>query len=366
MEKHITIVAVLSIFFSTLGILVGIITFVAIVGGGLISGDPEAMSITGIVGTCIALFFFITSVPGLIAGIGLLKRKSWARILALILAIPNLMNIPIGTAIGIYVIWVLLNEETAKLFAHASAGRKKQQVVQTKPNRRGLLIGLVVAGIVIVITALLTLPIILTALWQITSRSTTRQSPRVSVESYSGSERLAQLGFPYGTPEDLIFGSEGPTLSDECTRTLELEPSEAVQVHKILRRAYRQYLELERQNTQQYRKVNSLTVIISPFRQEAESFLKQFWADLDSILDEQKRTLARRHLPLGQMFGTFQFGGPTVTISVSKENGMFSYYTTYKWPKGSGKSGKGTSKGGGSTLPPKYRRFWEEPATKDK
>ncbi len=109
-----------------------------------------------------------------------------------------------------------------------------------------------------------------------------------------------------------------------------------------------------------------MTVIISPFREETERFLEQLWADLDSVLDEQKRTLTRRYLPLGQMFGIFQFGGPTVTISVSQENGMFSYYTTYKWPKGSGKSDKGTSSGGGSTLPPKYRRFWEEPATTDK
>ncbi|MBA7475923.1 Serine/threonine-protein kinase PknD [subsurface metagenome] len=366
MEKHITIVAVLSIVFGTLGILIGIIAFLAIAGGGLISGDLEAMSITGIVATCIALFFFIMSVPGLIAGIGLLKRKGWARILALILAIPNLMNIPIGTAIGIYVIWVLLNGETAKLFAHASAGGKKQQAAQTKPNRRGVLIGLVVAGIVIVMTALLILPtIILPALFLATSRSSTRQSPPF-LETYTVAEQVGQLDLPYGTPEDLTFGPEGPTLSEQCIQTLELELSEAAQVHIILRRAYRQYLELERRNTQQYRAVKRLTVIISPFRQEAESFLKQFWADLDSILDEQKRTLARRHLPLGQMFGTFQFGGPTVTISVSKENDMFSYYTTYKWPKGSGKSGKGTSKGGGSTLPPKYRRFWEEPATKDK
>lgn len=363
MEKHITIVAALSIFFGTLGILIGIVAFVAIAGGGLISGDPKAMSVTGIVGTCIALFFFITSAPKLIAGIGLLKRRSWARILALILAIFDLIQIPIGTAIGIYVIWVLLNNETAKLFAHASAGGKKQQAAQTKPNRRGLLIGLVVAGIVIVITALLTLPIILSALWQITSRSSTRQSPRVSVESYTVAEQAGRLDLPYGAPDDLTFGPEGPTLSDEFIQTLEIEPSEAVEVNKILRRAYRQYLEMERQNTQQYRSEDGLTVIISPFRQEAESFLKQLWADLDSILDEQKRTIARRHLPLGQMFGTFQFGGPTVTISVSKENGRFSYYTTYKWPKGSGKSGRrGTSKGGGSTLPPEYRRFWEETA----
>ncbi len=369
MEKHITIVAVLSIFFGALGILIGIFFFVAIVGGGLISGDLEAMSITGIVGTCIALFCFITSAPKLIAGIGLLKRRSWARILALILAILELMNIPIGTAIGIYAIWVLLNEETAKLFAHASAERKKQQAAQTKPNRRGLLIGLVVAGVVIVMTALLTLLIILPALFLIRSRSSTRLNPQISVKSYSALEQVGQLDLPYGAPDDLTFGQEGPTLSDQCTRTLELEPSEAVEVNNILRRAYRQYLALERRNTQQYRAVNSLAVIISPFREEAESFLKQFWADIDSILDEQKRTIARRHLPLGQMFGTFQFGGPKVTIAISKVNDVFNYATVYEWPKGSSKLGGRSTvdmAGIGNTLPPEYRRFWEEPATKDK
>jgi hypothetical protein len=319
-----------------------------------------------IAGIGITLFFFITSVPGLIAGIGLLKRRNWARILALILAIPALMIIPIGTAIGIYVIWVLLNEETAKLFAHASAGRKKQQAVQTKPNRRGVLIGLVVAGIAIVITALLTLPILLPTLFLAKSRSLMRQIPRISVESSSALEQVGQLDLPYGAPDDLTFGQQGPTLSDEFTRTLELEPSEAVQMNEILRRAYRQYLELERQNTQQYRAGNSLAVTISPFREEAERFLKQLWTDLDSILDEQKCTLARRHLPLGQMFGTFQFGGPEVTIAVTKAAGTFIYSTVYKWPKGESSIGGKSSvdmAGMDRTLPPEYRRFWEESAT---
>jgi len=366
MEQHVMFVGILRITWGILGLLIAVVAFALLAGPGIASGELKDMAILSAFGAALAILPLALSVPDIIGGVGLLKHRPWARFLVLIMGVLDLPFIPIGTATGIYTIYVLMKTWTTQLLAHAPAGRKKQQVVQTKPNRRGLLIGLVVAGIVIVITALLTLPIILTALWQITSRSSTPQSPRVSVESYSGSERLAQLGFPYGTPEDLIFGPEGPTLSDQCVQALELEPSEAAQVHKILRRAYRQYLELERRNTQQYREVNSLTVIISPFRQEAESFLKQFWADLDSILDEQKRTLARRHLPLGQMFGTFQFGGPTVTISVSKENGMFSYYTTCKWPKGSGKSGKGTSKGGGRTLPSEYRRFWEEPATKDK
>jgi len=177
------------------------------------------------------------------------------------------------------------------------------------------------------------------------------------------------LDLPYGTPEDLTFGPEGPTLSDQCIRTLELEPSQAVEVNNILRRACRQYFELERQNTQQYRAVDSLTVTISPFREEAERFLEKLWADLDSILDEQKRTLARRHLPLGQMFGTFQFGGPEVTITVTEAAGTFTYSTVYKWPKGKSSIVSKSSvdmAGMGRTLPPEYRRFWEESATTDK
>jgi hypothetical protein len=46
-----------------------------------------------------------------------MKRKPWARILVLILACLDLLIIPIGTLIGIYELWVLLNEETVKIFA---------------------------------------------------------------------------------------------------------------------------------------------------------------------------------------------------------------------------------------------------------
>ncbi len=93
----------------------------AIVGGGVLSGDPEAMSITAIVGTSIAGFIALISVPDIIAGIGLLKRKSWARILALILACIDLIFIPIGTIIGIYCVWVLVHDETVKLFEGATS-----------------------------------------------------------------------------------------------------------------------------------------------------------------------------------------------------------------------------------------------------
>jgi hypothetical protein len=117
MEKHLTAVAVLNIAFGALGILIAIVVFVAVVGGGLISGDAEAMAITAVVGTVVASFLMILSIPEIIGGFGLLKRRPWARILVLITAFLDLINIPFGTIIGIYTIWVLLKDETAQLFA---------------------------------------------------------------------------------------------------------------------------------------------------------------------------------------------------------------------------------------------------------
>ena len=45
-----------------------------------------------------------------LAGRGLRGRKPWARNLALILAAFNLLLLPLGTALGLYTLWVLLHE----------------------------------------------------------------------------------------------------------------------------------------------------------------------------------------------------------------------------------------------------------------
>lgn len=45
---------------------------------------------------------------GFFAGWGLLQREPWARIVALVLAFISLFNVPFGTAIGVYTMWVLL------------------------------------------------------------------------------------------------------------------------------------------------------------------------------------------------------------------------------------------------------------------
>jgi hypothetical protein len=122
MEKHVTILGILYIAFSALGLLLAVIIFTAIVGGGIISGDSEAMAITGIVGPVIAFFFLLLSAPGMIGGIYLLKHRPWARILVLVLGFINLIDIPVGTALGIYTIWVLFKNESVDLFTSFRVG----------------------------------------------------------------------------------------------------------------------------------------------------------------------------------------------------------------------------------------------------
>jgi hypothetical protein len=116
MDKHITVLGVLYIVFGVLGLIIGGFLFILITGAGLFSGDEQAMAITAIVGTALAFIIFIFSVPEIIGGIFLLKRKSWARILVLVLGFLNLLDIPVGTSLGIYTIWVLMKDESNKYF----------------------------------------------------------------------------------------------------------------------------------------------------------------------------------------------------------------------------------------------------------
>ena len=116
MERHVTLVAAINIAFGFLGIFFGLVILIVLVGAGILSHDPEALKITTIIGVSLACFLILTSIPEIIGGFGLLKRKTWARVLVLVIAVIDLMFIPIGTLIGIYALWVLLQEDTAKLF----------------------------------------------------------------------------------------------------------------------------------------------------------------------------------------------------------------------------------------------------------
>ena len=117
MEKHINVIAALQIGFSILGLIIGIVAFAVLYIVGNATDDMDAKMVLPIIANVLIIFFILLSIPGIIAGIGLFKRKEWARILTLILSVLDLINIPIGTAVGIYSIWALVQPETVELFS---------------------------------------------------------------------------------------------------------------------------------------------------------------------------------------------------------------------------------------------------------
>lgn len=58
-----------------------------------------------------AIIIFVFALPTFIAGIGLLTKQSWAVIISLIVGCLKLFSFPIGTAIGIYAIWIFSEDQ---------------------------------------------------------------------------------------------------------------------------------------------------------------------------------------------------------------------------------------------------------------
>jgi len=123
MATHVRVLAALLIVFGALGLLAGLI--VLLVFGGLAAlvgmtdssdGRLVAIPILGGIGGIVFLITLIVSLPDLIAGIGLLRYRPWARVLSIILCAISLLHVPFGTALGVYGLWVLLSPEGERVF----------------------------------------------------------------------------------------------------------------------------------------------------------------------------------------------------------------------------------------------------------
>ncbi len=96
--------------------LLGLLLLVFVVKVATPVGDAVSTSwIVFGVGIFVIFLFGVGLIP-LLVGYGLMKRARWAKPLALALAIISLINIPIGTALGIYAIKFLRSEAGVQLY----------------------------------------------------------------------------------------------------------------------------------------------------------------------------------------------------------------------------------------------------------
>jgi hypothetical protein len=113
MNTHVKVVGWLWIANGALSILMAIIGLTVINWPRMI---PE-VNVSLLASFGVVCFFLPGIIAYVLAGYGLLNYKSWARILSIILAIFNLILFPIGTALGIYTLIIMFNDEAEALFS---------------------------------------------------------------------------------------------------------------------------------------------------------------------------------------------------------------------------------------------------------
>ena len=113
-REHVRLVGILWMAYSALHLVGGVVVILVgrIVFGNFIQfhgGPPPEVLIW--LRPLITLFGWLLvtkAAAGFLAGWGLLQKELWARTVALVVAFLALLNVPLGTALGIYTLWVLL------------------------------------------------------------------------------------------------------------------------------------------------------------------------------------------------------------------------------------------------------------------
>lgn len=117
LEVHVPVLGWLYVISNIFLFIFGVLLLVFLIGIGVAIGDGDLIRIMGILSAFLGGIFTVLSLPGILAGIGLIRRKTWGRVLALVLGFLNLLNFPFGTAIGAYALYVLLQEDATEYFS---------------------------------------------------------------------------------------------------------------------------------------------------------------------------------------------------------------------------------------------------------
>lgn len=131
MRAHVHLVAVLHIVLNALCLVTGL-GFLAVwlLGASFVGGaaGAEHGAATGgvlgvalsLLGVLIALCLIAPGLPGFVGGIALLRGRGWARWVLVVVSALQLLNVPLGTAVGVYSLWVLLHPETDRLLSEGA------------------------------------------------------------------------------------------------------------------------------------------------------------------------------------------------------------------------------------------------------
>lgn len=76
--------------------------------------DEVIFIVSSIIRTVFILLLIFSALPSIIGGIGLLQKKSWGVVMALIAGCVSIFSFPFGTAVGVYSIYVYMENNKHK------------------------------------------------------------------------------------------------------------------------------------------------------------------------------------------------------------------------------------------------------------
>lgn len=107
-KRNLAIIHLVYGIFSSLMLLLMVFFVVLMLGIGIGTGDGFALIFAAIVGF-VVLANVVLTVPSFVAWYSLWKKKSWAKTANIVAAIVEGLNVPVGTAICVYTLWVMLS-----------------------------------------------------------------------------------------------------------------------------------------------------------------------------------------------------------------------------------------------------------------
>jgi hypothetical protein len=132
-ESHIKTISILHIVHSAILALIGLFVFFLLAGVGVAVQDETAMLVLSIVGVVVGVLLILVAIPGVVGAIGLMQYRPWGRILTLIVSFLKLVDIPIGTALGVYSIVILFRDDVVA-FIEGGAGAPSVPAVPIVPE----------------------------------------------------------------------------------------------------------------------------------------------------------------------------------------------------------------------------------------
>jgi hypothetical protein len=133
MDQHVKILGWSHVLYGLAGGVISLFLLVFLGGFGHIFEWGDHMGGLGPVAVGYVTWHLLMAVPEAAVGAGLLKLREGARFGGIILSAMNLVNIPVGSALGVYGLWVLLSPETEPLFRDPLFKKARPPAPQSSP-----------------------------------------------------------------------------------------------------------------------------------------------------------------------------------------------------------------------------------------